>query len=94
VGAILAWIVWGLFIGALARLLTSGKHRIGLIWTVILGVAGSVAGGVVATKLLGIGELDDFGFPAFVFAVVFSVILLSIAARINRMLPDRSRDSS
>ena len=92
-GAILSWIVWGLFIGVLARLLTSGKHKIGLIWTLVLGIAGSLVGGLVATELIGLGDLDDFGFASFVFAVVFSVVLLSIAARINRMLPDRSRDS-
>ena len=90
---IVAWIVWGVFIGALARLLTPGKHRIGLIWTMVLGVAGSLLGGVLATRVLGIGDDDSFDFPSFVIAVVLSVILLSVAARINRMLPDRSKDS-
>ena len=92
-GDILAWILWGVFIGALARLLTPGKHKIGLIWTLVLGVAGSLLGGVLSTRLLGIGDSDEFDFPSFVFAVVVSVVLLSIANRINRMLPDRSRDS-
>src|SRR5689334_7715130 len=38
--AILSWILWGLFVGAIARLLRKGRQPIGVAWTIILGVVG------------------------------------------------------
>jgi uncharacterized membrane protein YeaQ/YmgE (transglycosylase-associated protein family) len=89
---ILTWLMWGLFVGALARLLLPGRQAIGLIMTVVLGVAGSLLGGFVATEALGIADSDEADFGSFVIAVVTSVALLAVYARVNRMLPDRARD--
>ena len=75
---IFGWIVWGLFVGAIARLLLPGKQKIGFIWTILLGVAGAVLGGFVATEALGIGDDDSFDFGSFLIAVGASVLLLSL----------------
>jgi uncharacterized membrane protein YeaQ/YmgE (transglycosylase-associated protein family) len=79
-------------VGAIARLLLPGRQGIGIIWTIILGVGGSVLGGLVATELLDIADNDEFDFGSFVIAVGTSVVLLAIVERVNRMLPDRERD--
>lgn len=79
---ILSWIFWGLFVGAIARLLLPGRQKIGILWTIALGVAGSILGGFLATELLGIGETDEFGFGSFLIAVGASVLLLMIAMRV------------
>src|SRR5215212_9936638 len=42
----IGFIIAGLIIGLLARLLLPGRQRIGLLWTLALGVVGSVVGGV------------------------------------------------
>jgi uncharacterized membrane protein YeaQ/YmgE (transglycosylase-associated protein family) len=89
---ILTWVVWGLFVGAAARLLLPGRQAIGIVWTIILGVAGSLVGGLVATELLNIADSDEFDFGSFVIAIGASVVLLAVADRVNRMLPDRERD--
>jgi len=89
---ILTWVVWGLFVGAIARLLLPGRQGIGIIWTIVLGVGGSVLGGLVATELLDVADSDEFDFGSFVIAVGASVVLLAIVERVNRMLPDRERD--
>ena len=89
---ILTWILWGLFVGLFARLLKPGSQRIGLILTVVLGVAGSLIGGFVATEWLEIADVDDFDFGSFVIAVGASVLLLAIVDRVDRLLPDRRRD--
>jgi uncharacterized membrane protein YeaQ/YmgE (transglycosylase-associated protein family) len=89
---ILAWVIWGLFVGAIARLLLPGRQRLGIIWTIVLGVAGSVLGGLIATELLDIADSDEFDFGSFLIAVGTSVVLLSVVDRVNRMLPDRERD--
>jgi uncharacterized membrane protein YeaQ/YmgE (transglycosylase-associated protein family) len=88
---ILAWVVWGLFVGAIARLLLPGRQRLGIIWTIVLGVAGSVLGGLLATEVLNIADSDEFDFGSFLIAVGASVVLLSVVDRVNRMLPDRER---
>jgi uncharacterized membrane protein YeaQ/YmgE (transglycosylase-associated protein family) len=89
---ILTWLIWGLFVGALARLLLPGRHRIGLVMTVVLGVIGSLLGGFVATEALGIADTDEADFGSFVIAVTASVALLAAYARVSRMLPDRERN--
>jgi len=87
----LTWIVWGLFVGFIARLLRPGRNRLGLVMTVLLGVAGSVIGGVVATRWLEFADADEFDFGSFLIAVAASVLLLAVYDRVDRMLPDRSR---
>jgi uncharacterized membrane protein YeaQ/YmgE (transglycosylase-associated protein family) len=77
---IFSWIFWGLFVGAIARLLLPGRQKIGIIWTILLGVAGSVVGGFVATEVLDIADSDDFDFGSFMIAVGASVALLAVAA--------------
>jgi uncharacterized membrane protein YeaQ/YmgE (transglycosylase-associated protein family) len=88
---ILTWVVWGLIVGAVARLLMPGRQKLGIVWTIVLGVGGSVLGGLVATELLDIADSDEFDFGSFVIAVGASVVLLAIVERVNRMLPDRER---
>jgi uncharacterized membrane protein YeaQ/YmgE (transglycosylase-associated protein family) len=88
---ILTWLIWGLFVGALARVLLPGRQRLGLVMTMVLGVIGSLLGGFVATELLGVADFDDADFGSFVIAVVTSVALLGVYGRVNRLLPDRDR---
>jgi uncharacterized membrane protein YeaQ/YmgE (transglycosylase-associated protein family) len=89
---ILAWVIWGLFVGAVARLLLPGRQRLGIVWTIVLGVAGSLLGGLLATEVLNIADSDEFDFGSFLIAVGTSVVLLSVVGRVNRMLPDRERE--
>jgi uncharacterized membrane protein YeaQ/YmgE (transglycosylase-associated protein family) len=50
--------VAGLVIGALARLIKPGKQRLGVLATLLLGLAGSAIGDVVA-NLLGTGDVFE-----------------------------------
>jgi uncharacterized membrane protein YeaQ/YmgE (transglycosylase-associated protein family) len=76
----IGFIVAGLVIGLLARLLLPGRQRIGLLWTLVLGVVGSVIGGTIA-NLIGTGDVMELNFIGFVVAVVAAVALLSVAER-------------
>jgi uncharacterized membrane protein YeaQ/YmgE (transglycosylase-associated protein family) len=89
---ILSWVVWGLVVGAIARLLLPGRQPVGLILTIVLGVVGSLAGGFVATELLEIADSDEFDFGSFLIAVGASVGLLAVYERVSRALPGRRRD--
>jgi len=89
---IISWIIWGLFVGAIARLLLPGRQAIGFLWTIALGVAGSVIGGFLATEVLDIADTDDFDFGSFLIAVAASVLLLSIATRFTGRGEERPAD--
>jgi uncharacterized membrane protein YeaQ/YmgE (transglycosylase-associated protein family) len=79
---IISWIIWGLVVGAVARLLIPGRQKIGILWTIVLGVAGALIGGFIATELLDVADSDDFDFGSFLIAVGGSVVLLLIAERV------------
>jgi uncharacterized membrane protein YeaQ/YmgE (transglycosylase-associated protein family) len=87
----IGFIVAGLIIGALARLLMPGRQKIGLLWTLLLGLAGSVIGGTIA-NLIGTGDIFELNVIGFVVAVLSSVALLVVAERAGLGEgPDRKR---
>jgi uncharacterized membrane protein YeaQ/YmgE (transglycosylase-associated protein family) len=47
--SIIAWIVLGLLAGLIAKALMPGGERLGLILTTLLGIAGALVGGFIAT---------------------------------------------
>jgi uncharacterized membrane protein YeaQ/YmgE (transglycosylase-associated protein family) len=73
----LGFLVAGLVIGALARLIKPGKQDLSIAMTLLLGLAGSVIGGVVAS-LLGTGSVWELNFLGFVVAVIASVALVGV----------------
>ncbi|MEV7473723.1 GlsB/YeaQ/YmgE family stress response membrane protein [Pseudarthrobacter oxydans] len=74
----IGFIVAGLIIGALARLIKPGKQNLGLLATLLLGLVGSVIGGVVAS-LLGTGDIFELNFLGFIVAVIAAVLLVGTA---------------
>lgn len=53
---IIGWLIFGLIVGALAKLLMPGRDPGGWIVTILLGVAGSFVGGFLASALMGSGD--------------------------------------
>jgi uncharacterized membrane protein YeaQ/YmgE (transglycosylase-associated protein family) len=76
----IGFLVAGLIIGLLARLILPGRQRIGLLWTLALGVIGSLIGGTIANALNS-GDIWELNFIGFVAAVVASVAVLAVAER-------------
>jgi uncharacterized membrane protein YeaQ/YmgE (transglycosylase-associated protein family) len=74
----IGFIVAGLVIGALARLIKPGKQNLSLIATLLLGLAGSVIGGVIASAL-GTGDIFELNVLGFIVAVVAAVLLIGVA---------------
>lgn len=73
----LAWILFGLVAGAIAKLVLPGKDPGGWIITILLGVAGSFVGGFVG-QLLGLdtGGSNEFSLINMGTAVIGAVLLL------------------
>lgn len=74
----IGFIVAGLVIGALARLIRPGRQRLSILATLLLGLAGSVIGGIVANAL-GTGDIFELNVIGFVVAVVAAVVLIAVA---------------
>lgn len=73
----IGFIVAGLVIGVLARLFKPGKQNLSLLMTLLLGLAGSVIGGVIA-NLLGTGDIWELNVIGFVVAVIAAVLLIGV----------------
>ena len=74
----IGFIVFGLVVGALARLILPGRQRIGLLMTLVLGLVGSVIGGTVANAV-GTGDIFELNIFGSLVAIVSAVVLLTIA---------------
>jgi len=75
---VIGFIVAGLIIGALARLIKPGKQNLSVIMTLLLGLVGSVIGGVIA-NLLGTGDIFELNVLGFIVAVIAAVLLIGVA---------------
>ena len=59
---VLGWMIFGLIVGAIAKLLMPGRDPGGFIVTMLLGIAGAVAGGFLGRVLGWYGPNDGAGF--------------------------------
>jgi uncharacterized membrane protein YeaQ/YmgE (transglycosylase-associated protein family) len=74
---IIAWIVLGLVAGLIANMLIPGRRQQGLIVTCVIGVAGALLGGWLATKIFHIHSLQGFfNLSTWLTAIVGAAILL------------------
>jgi uncharacterized membrane protein YeaQ/YmgE (transglycosylase-associated protein family) len=78
----IGFIVAGLIIGALARLIKPGKQNLGILATLGLGLVGSIIGGVIAS-FFGTGSIWELNVLGFILAVVASVLLIGTAESIT-----------
>ena len=75
---LIGFLVFGLFVGAVARLLKPGKQNLSLFMTLLLGVAGSLIGGLIAS-LIGTGNIWELDFIGAVIAIIAAVLLIGAA---------------
>jgi uncharacterized membrane protein YeaQ/YmgE (transglycosylase-associated protein family) len=82
---IIAWILLGLFAGAIARALVPGRTEPGgCIGTTAVGILGALLGGFLASAL-DVGEISDFfDLGTWLIAIAGSVLLLLIIRAIGR----------
>ncbi|MGI5291733.1 GlsB/YeaQ/YmgE family stress response membrane protein [Nonomuraea polychroma] len=87
---IIAWIILGLVAGAVAGLLVPGKDPQGLIITFVLGIAGALLGGLVATQILHLSGIQVvFHLSTWLCAIVGAAVLLGGHHLITGRRPDR-----
>ncbi len=74
----IGFLVAGLIIGALARLIKPGKQNLGIVATLGLGLVGSLIGGLIA-QFFGTGSIWELNILGFIAAVVAAVLLIGVA---------------
>lgn len=75
---ILGWIVVGLVVGALAKLIMPGKDPGGIIVTILIGIVGAILGGFIGKAIFGGGLGGFFDLRTWVLGLIGSLILLGI----------------
>ena len=78
---VLGWILFGLVVGIVAKLLMPGRDPGGLIITTLLGIVGAVLGGFLGRSLGLYGPNEPAGF---LMATLGAVVLLFIYRMIRR----------
>jgi len=72
---ILAWILFGLVIGIIAKLLMPGRDPGGFIVTILLGIAGALLGGFIGRAMGFYGPNESAGW---IISILGAVILLAL----------------
>jgi uncharacterized membrane protein YeaQ/YmgE (transglycosylase-associated protein family) len=74
---ILTWIVLGLVVGFLAKLIMPGRDPGGVIITILLGIAGALLGGFVGSAM-GLGDVNGINMGSVLLATLGAILLLVI----------------
>ncbi|MEP6995836.1 MAG: GlsB/YeaQ/YmgE family stress response membrane protein [Acidobacteriota bacterium] len=72
---ILGWIIFGLIVGALAKLVMPGKDPGGYVVTILLGIVGALLGGFLGRALGMYREGEPAGFVG---ALIGAIVVLAI----------------
>jgi uncharacterized membrane protein YeaQ/YmgE (transglycosylase-associated protein family) len=83
-GVILSWVLCGLVIGIVARIVVPGRHPLGMLGTIMLGIIGAFVGGFLAWLFKGSpGEPFSFSGDAWhgwIFSFIGAILVLWISA--------------
>lgn len=74
---ILTWIILGAIAGVIAKLIMPGNDPGGFIITILLGIAGALVGGFIASAL-GFGAVTGFNIWSIIIAILGAILLLFI----------------
>jgi uncharacterized membrane protein YeaQ/YmgE (transglycosylase-associated protein family) len=72
---ILSWILFGLVVGVIAKLLMPGRDPGGFIITILLGIAGALVGGFAGRAMGFYGENQAAGW---IMSILGAIILLAL----------------
>lgn len=88
----IGFLVFGLVVGFLARLVVPGRQHLTLWMTLLLGLLGSVVGGVVANAL-GTGDLFELNVIGGLVAIAAAVVLIVLGERVGWLARRRSKEA-
>jgi len=77
---IIGWAIFGVIVGAIAKLLMPGRDPGGLLVTMLLGIAGAVVAGFIGRAL---GWYEPGEAAGFIMATVGAILLLLVYRKIS-----------
>ena len=77
--SIIAWAVFGLIVGAIARLLYPGRQPMSFVATMVLGIVGSLLGGFVGWALGFSPEDGPFQGAGWILSILGALVVVWIA---------------
>jgi uncharacterized membrane protein YeaQ/YmgE (transglycosylase-associated protein family) len=83
--SILGFLIFGLVVGLIARLLMPGRQAIGMLGTMLLGIGGSLLGGVLG-NLIGGARWDHPITAGWIGSVLGSLLLLALISSRRRSI--------
>ena len=78
---ILSWIVFGLVVGIIAKLVTPGRDPGGFIVTMLLGIAGALLGGFIGRAMGFYGTNESAGWLMSIGGAILLLVLYRMVAR-------------
>lgn len=78
---IISWILFGLVIGVIAKLLMPGRDPGGFIVTILLGIAGAMVGGFAGRAMGFYGEGESAGWLMSILGAIILLALYRMMAR-------------
>jgi uncharacterized membrane protein YeaQ/YmgE (transglycosylase-associated protein family) len=79
--AILSWILFGLVVGIIAKLLMPGRDPGGFIVTILLGIAGALLGGFIGRAMGFYGPNEAAGWIISILGAILLLVLYRMMAR-------------
>lgn len=81
---IIAFIIIGLIAGLIARAILPGRQGMGLLATTLLGMVGSLVGGLVGSLFVRDGRLFDVHPSGLIMSVIGSIVVLLLVGAAGR----------
>jgi uncharacterized membrane protein YeaQ/YmgE (transglycosylase-associated protein family) len=78
IGSIISWAVFGLIVGAIARLLYPGRQSMSILMTMVLGIIGSLLGGIVSWMFGFDPEEGAFQGAGWIMSIIGAIIVVWI----------------
>jgi uncharacterized membrane protein YeaQ/YmgE (transglycosylase-associated protein family) len=78
---ILSWILFGLVVGIIAKLLMPGRDPGGFIITILLGIAGALVGGFIGRAMGFYGPNQTAGWIVSILGAIVLLLLYRLAVR-------------
>jgi uncharacterized membrane protein YeaQ/YmgE (transglycosylase-associated protein family) len=81
--SVISWLVFGLVVGAIARFLLPGRQNMGWFATALLGIVGSVVGGLASSLLFRKpeGTIDAAGW---IMSIIGAIVALVIYGQVTK----------
>jgi uncharacterized membrane protein YeaQ/YmgE (transglycosylase-associated protein family) len=80
ISGIFSALVVGVVIGVLGRLVVPGRQRIGVIWTIVIGIAAALAGAAIASAL-GVADTRGVDWIEWIIQIALAALGVTLLAR-------------